>query len=122
MRTAGHLLLAALLLGSFSGCTVWNRQPPPVTAPSAFQQYQVWTPNSVMILHKVRIERDTLYGIPVADSRDCSGCTVSIPMTQVDSLRTAKTEHVGTAVLGAGAGALAVLMVIAAIWAAAGTD
>lgn len=122
MRPAACLLLSLSLLSSITGCTVWGRQPPPVTVPSAYQQYQVWTPNSVIILHQVRVERDTLYGIPIADSRDCSGCTVSIPLTEVDSLRTARTEHVGTAIIGAGAGALAVLMVIAGVWAVAGTD
>ena len=122
MRPAACLLSSLSLLSSVTGCTVWSRQPLPGTPPPVFKQYQVWTPNSVIILHRVRVERDTLYGIPVTDARDCSDCTVSIPMTQVDSLRTARTEHVGTAVIGAGAGALAVLMVIAAVFAAAGTD
>ena len=84
----------------------------PGTDPPAFIQYQGWTPDSVMILHKVRLAHDTLYGIPAIDSRDCSRCTVSIPMTGVDSLRTAKTEHIGTALIGAGAGAVAVLVFI----------
>ena len=122
MRPAACFTLSLLLLSLIPACTTWSRQQPPVTIPSAYQQYQVWTPTSVILLHMVRIERDTLYGIPVTDSRDCSACTVRISMTNVDSLRTAKTEHVGTAVIGAGAGAVAVIMFIAAVFAAAGTD
>ena len=122
MRTTACLLLSLALLSSVTGCTVWSPQPPPVTVPSAFQQYQVWTANSVILLHQVRVERDTLYGIPIADSRDCSGCAVSIPLTQIDSLRTARTDHVGTAVIGVGAGALAALLIFVVAFAAAGTD
>jgi hypothetical protein len=114
--------LALSLLFAITGCTTWSRQPIPTTDPPAFLRYQVWTRDSVMTLQKVRIEHDTLYGIPATDSRDCSSCTLSLPMTRVDSLRTAKTEHIGTALLGAGAGAIAVLVYIVATLAAAGTD
>lgn len=121
MRPAGCLLLSLSLLSSVTGCYTWSRQPQPVTDPPAFRQYQVWTPDSVMILHGVRMEHDTLYGIPVSAARDCSSCILRIPMSGVDSLRAGATEHVGTAVLGVAAGAGAVLVLIAYLY-SLGTD
>ena len=116
MRPAACLPLSLSLLCSVTGCHTWTRQPQPVSTPPAFRQYQVWTRDSVMIMHGVRVEHDTLHGIPVSASRDCGSCTLSIPMTNVDSVRAGTTEHVGTAVLGVAAGAGALFLLIAYLY------
>ncbi len=101
-----------MLLGELTGCYAWNRQPAPVTDPPAYLQYQVWTRDSVLVLQKVRVQSDTLFGIPAEASRDCATCRVGIPMDRVDSLRTGTTRHGGTAMLGLGAGVAAFFMLI----------
>ena len=122
MRPLACFSLTFLLLSPITACATWSRQPTPANDPPAYLQYQVWTPDSVLTLQKVRVERDTLHGIPITASRDCSGCAVSIPMSGVDSLRTGKTEHIGTAVLGLGAGAIAALILIVVSLSGMGSD
>jgi hypothetical protein len=112
MRSAACLLSALMILCSSTGCYAWSRQPLPVAEPAAFRQYQVWTRDSMMILQKVRVEHDTLFGVPADASRDCGACTVTIPVRVVDSLRSGTTEHLGTALLGVGAGATGALVLL----------
>ncbi len=114
MRTTTPMMLSLLLLGS-TGCNSWNRQPPPVTDPPAFRQYQVWTRDSMLLLYQVRVEHDTLHGIPIAQSRDCLACLVTIPIGSVDSMKTGGTQNVGARVMGGVAGVGVVLLIIGLI-------
>lgn len=112
MRRTARLLVAGWLLVSMTGCYTWVRQPQPATQPPAYRNYQVWTGDSAITLQNVRVEQDTLSGTPPGDSRDCDRCTIRIPMTQVDSLKTGNTAHVGTALLGVLAGVAAVYLIL----------
>ncbi len=120
MRSFLAFMVATSLLLSSTGCNVWIPAPQPTRTPPIFQQYQVWTRDSHFLLHHVRVEHDSLYGIPVEQSRDCLTCFVVIPMTAVDSLQTGKTQHVGTAIIGVAAGGVAVILFIAVVFALSG--
>ena len=112
MRSAACVLLSLTLLCSSTGCYAWNRASLPVTDPPAYRQYQVWTRDSVAILHHIHLQHDSLYGIPAEASRDCGTCVVGLPMDRVDSLRSGTTRHGGTAMLGLGAGVAAFFLIV----------
>jgi hypothetical protein len=114
MRLPARWLLGILLV-AVTGCYTWAREPLPTGASPAYRQYQVWTRDSAVILQNIRVEHDTLYGIPADASRDCGICAVGIPMSRVDSLRSGSTKHGGTAVLGLGAVAVFFLLIDAAL-------
>jgi hypothetical protein len=80
-------LFALLLLG---GCTAWGgtltvegipASPPPEKA------FQLWRDSTVTELHTVRVDGDTIRGVPAARPRDCDTCVVAIAKTEVDSVR-----------------------------------
>lgn len=113
-------LVSASLFVSTTGCNVWIPAPEPTRTPPAYQQFQVWTRDSHFLLHHVRVENDSLYGIPVDQSRDCLTCFVVIPMKSVDSLQTGETQHVGTAIIGVAAGGVVTILLLAALLALGG--
>ncbi len=119
-RSLMAVAVASSLVMAITGCNGWIRAPEPATTPPVYRQYQVWTRDSRMFLHHVRVEHDSLYGIPVEQSRDCLTCFLVIPMTSVDSMQTGTTQHVGTAVIGVAAGGVAAILFIAALIALSG--
>ncbi|MDP9144005.1 MAG: hypothetical protein M3N43_04815 [Actinomycetota bacterium] len=80
--------LPVLLL--LSGCTTWGgtlkvegipAAPPPEKA------FQVWRGGAVHELHAVRVEPDTLRGVPTSEDRECASCAIAIAKADVDSVR-----------------------------------
>jgi hypothetical protein len=77
----------ALLLG---GCTTWggtlNVEGIPATPPPE-RAFQVWHRGAVHELHAVRVEDDTIRGVPTSHDRECASCTIAIAKADVDSVR-----------------------------------
>lgn len=112
---AGKLFLPILLGGLTLGCAGYTRHPVPTSTPPAYQQFQVWTPDSVLLLRRIRVEHDTLYGIPTGEPADCSRCERKVHLSAVDSVRTGGSagSSVTAALLGAVGGAVVMLLLIA---------
>ena len=108
-----RLIPPLLLIATLAGCTVWTSQPVgPGRDLPAWKVMQVWWTQGPRELHAVRIGADSLSGIPVEQPIQCGTCRISIPLAQVDSVRTARTESVGIAAFGVVTGAIAGLMLI----------
>lgn len=80
----------APLLLILGGCTAWGgtlkvegipASPPPEKA------FQIWHGGTVHELHAVRVEVDTIRGVPTAQGRECASCAVVIAKSDVDSVR-----------------------------------
>jgi hypothetical protein len=86
-RETQFLLLLTLLM---SGCrTRWTRiEIAPDSWPPPRRDFEVWTGGRIRTLHAVRITADSLTGVPFFRPPDCDSCRISIPMRQIDSLRT----------------------------------
>lgn len=96
-----------------SACSTWSRIPAPLSTEfPAFKQYRVWARNSTVVLRSLRIERDSLNGVPANQDIQCSTCRLSIALSQVDSISTGKTEGIGAGILGIAAGGVAFIMML----------
>ena len=66
----------------------WHRIEPVAPASLARgQQVQVWQGERRLQLHAVRVERDSVSGVPFQKPADCDSCRISLPSATVDSLR-----------------------------------
>jgi len=86
-RWIGYLLVAAVLL---SGCGP-NWQPVSVTRPRTFDERTVleFLANDQLIrLHAVKIERDSLSGIPWLEHLTCDTCRVRYALADLSQART----------------------------------
>ena len=99
-RPTSRVLLAALLV---SACAGWQRLPDlsPDTLPRR-QQVQVWSGGRVSVLHAVRIDSDTIRGVPFQQPPTCDSCRVAFPLAAVDSLRSGNQESSAMVLIGAG--------------------
>jgi hypothetical protein len=81
------LLVAALL--SQAACSAgWHRIEPVV--PSSLperQQGQVWQDRQRLQLHAIRVDHDSVSGVPFRKPTDCDSCRISLPRSSIDSLR-----------------------------------
>jgi hypothetical protein len=91
IRRYRHLRLT-LLSSTFPvlcACSAgWHRIQPAV--PSSLpegQQVQVWHDSTRAQLHAVRVDRDSISGVPFQKPRECDSCRIGFPTTSVDSLR-----------------------------------
>ena len=95
------------------GCRAgWYQPAEPV--PAAFkprQRIQVWREGRPLILHAVRIGRDSITGVPERFPPSCDSCRVAVPRIGVDSLRIGGTDDDTIAALGGGG-----LLVGVALW------
>ena len=57
------------------------------------QELAVWTDDSVVHLHGIRFQRDSLTGVSILRPPSCDSCRVGLPLTAVDSLITASSER-----------------------------
>jgi hypothetical protein len=73
-------------------------------------QVQVWQGKRVTLLHGVRIESDTVDGVPFTKAPTCDSCRVRLSLRAVDSLRTGSKER-GVARTAA------VVLVLGTVWA-----
>jgi hypothetical protein len=56
-------------------------------------QVQVWQGERVTLLHGVRLESDTVEGVPFTKAPTCANCRVRLALGAVDSLRTGSKER-----------------------------
>jgi hypothetical protein len=88
-------LLVLLLLGGSWACGAGWRRVEDVT-PRAFPtrvQVQVWQGHDFTLLHGVRLDRDTLSGVPFTQVPTCDSCRVEFALSEVDSLRQGNKER-----------------------------
>jgi hypothetical protein len=78
-----------LLLLSLAACSAgWHRiEPPPPSKLATGQQVQVWQGGRRVQLHAVRVDRDSISGVPFQKPADCDSCRISLPRSAVDSIR-----------------------------------
>ena len=86
-RLRSTFFLATLL--PQAACSAgWHRIEPvvPSSLPEG-QQVQVWQGRERLQLHAIRVEHDSVSGVPFQKPRDCDSCRVSVPNSSVDSVR-----------------------------------
>jgi hypothetical protein len=82
-------MLLLVMVMAQSGCGAgWHRIDPlgPGSLPKR-QQVQVWEGGQKVQLHAVKLDGDSLSGVPYVQPPDCETCRVSVPTTSVDSVR-----------------------------------
>jgi len=86
-RLRSALLCASLLPLSACGAG-WHRIEPvvPRSLPER-QQVQLWQGRQRLQLHAIRVDHDSVSGVPYQKPTDCDSCKVSLPSSTVDSLR-----------------------------------
>ena len=81
-------LLTLLVAGS--GCTSYQHGRPleavPLPAP-ARERFEVWSKGTPHQLHALRIEHDSLVGVPWWNDPACDSCRVVFARQEVDSVR-----------------------------------
>lgn len=99
-KPTSRVLLAALLV---SACGGWQRLPDlsPDTLPRR-QQVQLWSGGQARVLHAVRIDSDSIHGVPFQLPPTCDSCRVAIPLAAVDSLRLGNQEAPAIVLIGSG--------------------
>jgi hypothetical protein len=81
-------LLLGLLLATQSCGAGWHRAAQLVPGRlSPRQQVQVWRGGTMLRWHAVRVEPDSINGIPWLRPLDCDSCRRSLPRAGVDSVR-----------------------------------
>jgi hypothetical protein len=66
----------------------WHRIDPAVPSTLApRQQVQVWQGRQPLRLHAIRVDHDSVSGVPFQKPADCDSCRISLPSSTVDSLR-----------------------------------
>ena len=87
-RQPRSALLVVLLLPLWACSAGWHRIEP--VAPSSLperQQVQVWQGRQRLQLHAIRVDHDSVSGVPFQKPTDCDSCRISLPSSSVDSLR-----------------------------------
>lgn len=86
-------LLAVLLLltacSSFQGGRPLDQVPLPAETRA---RYEVWSHGEGHQLHALRIEHDSVVGVPWWKDPACDSCRVAIARSEVDSVRTLKFD------------------------------
>ena len=80
--------MAGIGVASASCGAGWHR--PAQLEPGALaprQQVEVWSGGSARRWHAVRVEADSVSGIPYLRRIDCDSCRVALPRAAVDSVR-----------------------------------
>jgi hypothetical protein len=87
-RILSPMRAIVLLLPVWACSAGWHRIEP--VAPDSLprgQQVQVWQGTQRIQLHAVRVDHDSISGVPFQKPSDCGGCRISLPSSAVDSLR-----------------------------------
>ena len=87
-RRLRSALVFASLLPLWACGAGWHRIEPvvPSTLPQR-QQVQVWQGRQRLRLHAIRVDHDSVSGVPFQKPADCDSCRISLPSSTVDSLR-----------------------------------
>jgi hypothetical protein len=84
--------------------------------PDRFKVFEIWYGDQRRYWHAVRIEGDSITGIPLAKSSECEPCRLGMAAAEVDSVRAEGTDHIsssGFSILAAGTiGSLVLFYVI----------
>jgi hypothetical protein len=82
------------------------------------QQAQVWVSRRALQWHAVRVDPDSISGVPFIAAPSCDSCRVSVPLGTVDSVRVGNPERGLWGTIGL---TLAGLLAVALIACAAGS-
>ncbi len=86
MRPIALLLLTAPLAGCTSYQAGRSLETVPLPAPIR-ERFEVWSAGRPHELHALRIENDSLVGVPWWNDPGCDSCRVAIARAEVDSVR-----------------------------------
>ena len=119
-----HLACALVLL---SACSSYQHGRPletvPLPAPPR-ERYEVWSHGKATQLHGLRLEGDSLVGVPWWNDPACDSCRVFIARAEVDSVRAREYDPdktlTATVAGGAAAYVLYPMLVLFAYWFGAG--
>lgn len=101
MYSPPRISTTALFFLALSACTGWTRLTDvPPRQPPEFRQLEVWSHSVSYVLYAVRLDSDTLSGVPTGKDRNCVECRLLLPMAEVDSIRGGGT--IRAVALGAG--------------------
>ena len=89
-----HRAALVLLVAAQSACGAgWTATVvSPGTRFPERRQVQVWLHDDVLRWHAVRITDSTVSGVHFLEPADCDSCRVSVPRSDVDSLRPGRPE------------------------------
>jgi hypothetical protein len=88
VRWVRSALMPAALLPQAACGAGWHRIDP--VAPSSLperQQVQVWQDGRRLQLHAIRVDHDSVSGVPFQKPVDCDSCRISLPSSTLDSRR-----------------------------------
>ncbi len=87
-------VLLVVMAGSWACGGGWRRVED--VTPHAFpirSQLQVWQGRNFTLLHAVRLNSDTLSGVPFTQVPSCDSCRVKFALSEVDWLREGSKER-----------------------------
>jgi hypothetical protein len=88
LRPLRFNFLLATLLPQAACSAGWHRIEPVVPSKLAKrQQVQVWQGRERLQLHAIRVDHDSVSGVPFHKPVDCDSCRISLPSSTVDSMR-----------------------------------
>jgi hypothetical protein len=96
-------LLLLLVISSGAGCSTWqtttdlDQFPMPTDSTATVD---VWGKEGHQKLRAVRIDADSVHGLPAEGPAPCDSCRVAIPRAAVDSIRSVKLDGAGTGIMG----------------------
>ena len=100
MRRCAVAVLEVVTLTLTTSCAGWRRTQlaegqrlPPR------QQVQVWQHGDSRIVHAGLVQHDTLFAVPFTKPPGCDSCRITIPMSEVDSVRFGNSERTGVFVV-----------------------
>ena len=118
MEMRQRLILRVGLLGALaaaSACSSWRIDRgtlPQNLAPRT--QVEIWVAGRGTMVNAFRVVGDTLFAVPLWQSPSCDSCAISVPVSQVDSVRTRRPAQGRTIALAAFLTALLVVSAVAA--------
>ena len=100
---APAMVYVLVVLGLGTACSTWqtvtdlDQLPMPADSSSI---YDVWGKDGHRKLRALRIDADTVRGLPGERPAACDSCPVAIPRAAVDSIRSLKADGAGTWIMG----------------------
>ena len=101
---AGRCAQYAVLLAATVGCQRWQLDSSALTTPQPDRrQLEIWSGGHATVVHRLRLQGDTVVAVPYWKRVDCDSCTVRFARVLIDSVRVQAPDNVrSTASLGAG--------------------
>jgi hypothetical protein len=108
----GRCAWYAVLLAATVACQRWQLDSSALTTPQPDRrQLEIWSQGRSTVVHGLRVQGDSVVGVPYWKPLDCDSCAVRFARGQVDSVRVQAPDNVrSTASLAAGVMIFAVVL------------